>query len=259
MKWPDDYIPAGFTPYHIEDAGIIFNCDCRDILSYLPKVDLVLTDPLYGVTQNKWDDSKITLEVFDLIETPIVCTCQNPMTAELICRYKSRFKWSDIWEKSQATGFLNCKVMPLRKHEDIIVFCNGKMVFHPQIRGKSKDNIRPHGDTAASDNYGKFSNKRKRTIPLDQSYPQSIVKVNNSQNGYHPNEKPLGLLKYLVKSYSNKSHIILDPFLGSGTTAVAAKELGRRFIGIEISEEYCVIAVKRLRQGVFNFENREEK
>ena len=241
----------GLPKPYFDHAGItIYHADCRDILPHLDPVDLVLTDPNYGVTQNIWDNLKITKECFDLVTAPLVCTCQNPASAELIVRYKKRFKWSDVWEKTQAVGFLNCKVMPMRQHEDILVFASGKIPFYPQVMQKSKVNIRPHGKTAQSSNYGKFNEDRERTIKQDETYPRSIITFANCQNGLHPTQKPISLFQYLISSFSISGDTILDPFMGSGTTLVAAKELGRKAIGIEIEEKYCAIAVQRLAQEV---------
>jgi site-specific DNA-methyltransferase (adenine-specific) len=237
-------------PYYQDDYCTIYNADCREILPFLDPYDLVLTDPPYGVTQNGWDTFSTTIEVFDEIKTPIVCTCQNPATSELIVRYKNRFKWSDVWEKTQAVGFLNCKIMPMRQHEDIIVFASGKMPFYPQISKKNKLNIRPHSDTSMSTNYGKFKAERNRSIAADETYPRSIVTFSNSQEGMHPTQKPLKLFSYLILSFTLPSQTILDPFMGSGTTLRAAKDLNRKAIGIEIEEKYCEIAVDRLRQEV---------
>ena len=192
----------------------------------------------------------MTLEAFSNIEGPLVCTSQNPFSAELICKFRKRFKWSDVWEKTQAVGFLNAKVMPLRKHEDILVFCKGRMPYNPQIQKKAAENIRPHGDSAMSSNYGKFNEKRTRTIGQDQTYPQSIVRFANSQDGEHPTQKPVQMFRHLVLTYSNAGDLILDPFMGSGTTLRAAKDLGRKAIGIELEEKYCEIAARRLRQEV---------
>lgn len=240
-------------PYYQDDYATIYHGDCRWILPQIEKVDLVLTDPPYGVTQNKWDVTDAVFDVFDSVSCPIVCTSQNPFTAELICRYKDRFKWADVWEKTQAVGFLNAKVMPLRKHEDILVFCDGRMPYTPQITRKPALNIRPHGDTAQSSNYGTFKEKRMRTIGIDETYPQSIIRVPNCQEGDHPTQKPRPLFVYLLKTYANSTDIILDPFMGSGTTLRAAKDLGLQSIGIEIEERYCEIAAERLRQGVLAF------
>jgi site-specific DNA-methyltransferase (adenine-specific) len=240
-------------PYYSHNGIEIFHCDCREILKRLPNVDLLLTDPPYGVTQNAWDDTAAVFAVFDALNVPTVCTAQNPFTSELVCQYRKRFKWSDVWEKTQAVGFLNVSVMPMRKHEDILVFCEGRMPYTPQITDRPEENIRPHLNTAASSNYGSFKNERERTIPLDKTYPKSIVKFANSQDGDHPTQKPLELFNYLLLTYSFHGNTILDPFMGSGTTLVAAKNLGRKAIGIEIEEQYCEIAAKRLSQEVFEF------
>ena len=242
-------------PYYDHKGIQIYLGDCRDILPTLEPVDLVLTDPNYGVTQNSWDDLKTTIECFDMISCPLVCTCQNPASAELIVRYKKRFKWSDVWEKSLAVGFLNCKIMPLRKHEDILVFCNGRMPYYPIIEKKKVENIRPHGKTGPTSSYGKYNNERERTIPNDRTYPKSILKICNANHAdrVHPTEKPVKLFSYLAQTHTKATDIILDPFMGSGTTLVAAKQLGRKAIGIEIEEKYCEIAVRRLSQEMLPF------
>lgn len=247
-------------PYYDHNGITIYHGGCLEIMPHLPQVDLVLTDPPYGVTQNSWDKIEITQKAFDIImPCSLVFTCQQPSTSILIVKYLKYFKWSDVWHKSQAVGFLNVKVMPMREHEDILVFSKGRMTYIPQIKKKDPKNIRPHGDTAESSNYGRFNNKRKRTIGGDETYPKSIFYCENSQNGYHPNEKPIKLMNYLVKTFSNINDLILDPFMGSGTTLVAAKELGRNAIGIEFEEKYCEIAVRRLSQEVFNFKEHDEK
>lgn len=235
-------------PYYSEPGIEIYCGDCRDILPQLPKVNMItITDPLYGVTQNKWDDINITYGAFDQLNA-WVCTCQNPGSAKLIWRYIHLFKYSDVWEKTQAVGFLNCNKMPLRKHEDILIF--GNLPYNPQIKKKKPENVRPHGETALSDNYGKFKTKRVRTIPENMTYPTSVLKFENEQGTSHPTQKPIKLFKYLILTYSNDNDIILDCFMGSGTTLRAAKDLGRKAIGIEIEEKYCDIAVQRLKQQV---------
>lgn len=236
-------------PYYQDEACTIYHGDCREILPTLKPVDLVLTDPPYGVTQNKWDDRSVAFDFFDMIETPLVCTAQNPFSAQMICRYSNRFKWSDVWEKSQAVGFLNAKIMPLRQHEDILVFSNGKAKYFPKLTEKPAQDIRPNtGRTAVNNNYGKCGSNSDRDI--SKSYPRSVVRFKNSQERNHPTEKPIKLFSYLLEIYTELNDSILDPFMGSGTTLRAAKDLGRKAIGIELEEKYCEIAVERLRQEV---------
>lgn len=242
--------PVKIKPYYKDPAVTIYHGDCHEIVPQLGKFDLLLTDPPYGITKNGWDNFQSTVECFKLVKYPIVCTCQNPASAELIVKFKDRFKWSDIWEKTQAVGFLNCKIMPMRQHEDILVFAFGTIPFWPQIQRKPRVNIRPHGKTTMSDNYGKFNEERKRSIEKDETYPRSIVTFPNSQEGQHPTQKPISLFSYLIKSFTQEGQTILDPFAGSGTTGRAAKDLGRKCTMIEREEKYAEIAAKRMEQEV---------
>ena len=151
-----------------------------------------------------------------------------------------------MWEKTQAVGFLNCKVMPMRQHEDILIFADGKIPYWPQLMQKNRVNIRPHGKTAMSTNYGKFNAERERSIEQDETYPRSIVTFANSQEGQHPTQKPVPLFAYLVASYSQPGQTVCDPFMGSGTTGVAAVRLGRNFIGIERDADHYKTACDRI-------------
>ena len=224
MNWPDDYLIPGIEPYHVEDAGIIYNADCRDILPHLPKVDLVLTDPPYGIAHpcdfHKRGRSKLAKcsnyadvvgdnEPFDptwilALNIPAVLWGGNYYADKL----PSKSGWL-IWDKKrpeeldQATAELAWTN-----------FVKGARVFRYLWNGMIRAG---HDDLC------------------------------------HPTQKPVALMKWCLSLKWTPEGTVCDPFLGSGTTAVAAKELGRKFIGIEISEEYCAIAVKRLRQGVLNF------
>jgi len=246
-------------PYYSEDGITIYNADCRDVLPQLEPVDLVLTDPPYGVTRNEWDSFDFIpqwwLQMKRLAKNAIVLTAQQPFTSEMVIAGRDWFKWADVWHKTQSRGFLNAKVMPLREHEDILVFGPGRVTYNPQFTAKNRDNIRPVTPrTKLSDNYGSANLEWKREQPNDVSFPRSVVRFENSQDGQHPTQKPLSLFAYLLKTYSNPADAILDPFMGSGTTLRAAKDLGLKAIGIEIERKYCDIAVERLRQQAFSFE-----
>jgi site-specific DNA-methyltransferase (adenine-specific) len=143
--------------------------------------------------------------------------------------------------------------MPLRQHEDILVFCNGRMPYFPQIGDRVKENIRPHLDTVQTDSYGAYGEKRERTIKIDETYPRSVLKFANSQDGLHPTGKPLSLFSYLVRSYAAAGQTLCDPFMGSGTTLKAAKMMGCSAFGMEVEERYCEIAANRLSQEVMEF------
>lgn len=238
-------------PYYEHKGITIYHGDCLEIIPGLEPADLVLTDPPYGVTQNTWDNIEVTKAAFRLLmPTKLVTTCQQPSSSMLVVEFLKFFKWADVWHKSHSTGFLNAKIMPLRQHEDVLVFAKGRMLYNPQIQKKNSKNIRPHGDVGPSSNYGEFNQQRKRSIALDETYPRSIFYYEKSQKGYHVNEKPISLFSYLVLTYSDIGNTILDPFIGSGTTLVAAKDSGRRAIGIEKEEKDCEIAARRLQQEV---------
>jgi len=241
-------------PYYQHDGITIYHGDARDILPELEPVDLVLTDPPYGVTQNDWDSFDVC-EMWALLKnarpTTVVMTAQQPFTTDCINAARDWFKWADVWHKTQARGHLNAHVMPLREHEDVLVFAEAKATFNPVMSKKPKWNVRPVTPrTKQTGNYGNHGLDSERTASVNESFPRSVMQFANSQDGHHPTQKPLALFRLLVSQYSNASDTILDPFMGSGTTLVAAKLEGREAIGIELEERYCEIAANRLRQGV---------
>ena len=223
-----------------------------------PPFDAIIADMPYGTTQNEWDSvlqlSEVWLQYKRLIKSGggIVLTATQPFTSELVMSNKEWFKWEDVWRKSHATGHLNCKVMPLRQHENILVFGEGRITYNPQIEQKPMIDVRPSRKSAAkTSNYGAYHNNPETTIPLDMSYPRSVLEINSpnhGEKGLHPNQKPFALMAYLIRTYTNPEEIVLDNTMGSGTTLAAAQDEGRQAVGIELSEEYCKIAVERLRQ-----------
>jgi len=255
----NDHFPQMIEPYYSEDGITIYNADCRDVLPQLEPVDLVLTDPPYGVTQNKWDSFDFIpqwwLQIKRLAKNAVVLTAQQPFTSEMVIAGRDWFKWADVWHKTQARGHLNANVMPLREHEDILVFAPGAVTYNPQFSQKPAFNVRPNtARTKGTSNYGKHGLTSERTVDLQVSYPRSVVRFENSQEGQHPTQKPLALFAYLLRTFTNPADVILDPFMGSGTTLRAAKDLGLKAIGIEIERKYCDIAIERLRQQAFSFE-----
>ena len=162
------------------------------------------------------------------------------------------FRYELIWEKTKSTGFLDCAKRPLRSHENIITFGNIYNTYNPQktsgepwFRGRAK---RPKSNWGEQKEYVSNNESGMRE-------PKSVLLFNNpNNNNQHPTQKPLELLKYLVLTYSNNLQSILDPFMGSGTTLRAAKDLNRKAVGIELEEKYCEIAAKRMCQEALNFE-----
>jgi len=214
-------------------------------------VDMVLTDPPYGTTQCKWD-SVIDLELMwgeiKRVLKPrgvALLTAAQPFTSVLTCSNMSMFKYDLVWEKPNATGFLNAKKMPLRAHESILVFYDKLPTYNPQMthghkRKKSKRK------TVNSECYGKALSLSE--YDSTSRYPRSVkvVSSDKQKKSFHPTQKPVELMEYLINTYSNESDTVLDFAMGSGTTGVAAKKLNRSFIGIELDENYFNIAKDRI-------------
>ncbi len=243
-------------PYYETDLGKLYHGDCLEIIPHLEPVDLVLCDLPYGKTQNKWD-SIIDIDLLwaqynRLIKdrSTVVLTAMQPFASRLVSSNYKLFKWEDIWLKTRSTGHLNCNVMPLRQHENILIFGRGRVKYNPQIYRKPPEDIRPFSIRTNSDCYGEYQADHKRTIEQYEAYPRSVVKFNTPfherNSGLHPTQKPIGLFSYLIETYSDKENTVLDNCIGSGTTAIACERLDRRWIGIEIDEKYCEIAAKRI-------------
>lgn len=208
-------------------------------------INAIIADWPYNSTENVWD-SLIPLEPLwakckRVLKRSgvIVLTSTQPFTSMLVMSNHDWFKWEDVWRKSNVTGFLNCKVMPLRQHENILVFGNGKVTYNPQLEMKPAKDIRPSRQSSVGTPcYGQYESEAESTIPLEMSYPRSIINFNTTYHereaGLHPTQKPIGLLSYLIKTYTDKGDTILDNTMGSGSTGEAALRTGRRFIGIEL-------------------------
>jgi site-specific DNA-methyltransferase (adenine-specific) len=182
----------------------------------------------------------------------IVLTASQPFTSALVMSNVKDFKYDVVWHKTQATGHLNAKKMPMRSHETILVFASSAPTYNPQLQDKPLENIRPIGRRAASDCYGKFKESAERGIPMDKRYPQSVETFknpNHGEAGLHPTQKPVALMEYLIKTYTNPGELVLDNTMGSGTTGVACMNTGRRFIGIERDEKYFAICQERIHRA----------
>ena len=227
--------------------------DCLERMKEIPdgSVDMVLTDPPYGTTACKWDtviDLPLMWEQLKRVIKPngaIVMTACQPFTSALVMSNPEMFKYCWVWEKSLFTNFAMVKKQPAKKHEDIVVFYNKQPVFYPQmVKGT------PYTDKERSRTFGVINDampKKKAIKNTGTRYPSSVQKFSNGNNGnIHPTQKPVALMEYLIRTYTNEGETVLDFTMGSGTTGVAAKNLGRKFIGIELDQGYFDIAVKRI-------------
>jgi len=229
--------------------------DCLEIMPTIPdnSVDMILVDPPFGTTQNKWDsviDLPAMWQECRRIIKPnraMVFFATQPFTSMLVYHNMPMFKHDWAWRKPKGTGHLNAKIMPMRDKEDILVFSQGKPLYIPQMTVGTP--YKPKAGKNHTSNYGKFG--YDRTPNEGTRYPKQILEFGVVETGtVHPTQKPLPLLQYLVRTYTNKGDTVLDFTMGSGSTGVACLLEGRNFIGIEKDTEhgYFEIATNRMRE-----------
>jgi len=225
--------------------------DCLELMSSIPdgSVDMVLTDPPYGTTACKWD-TVIPLEPMwkqlKRVIKPngaIVMTASQPFTSILGASNVKGLRYSWVWQKTAATGHLNAKRMPMKNHEDILVFYGKQPTYNPQGIVPCNKEVRRGG------NGGCYGDSGKRNIQVQEGYPRTIQAIGSEGTTVHPTQKPVALMEYLIKTYTNEGETVLDFTMGSGTTGVACANLNRSFIGIELDPGYFKVAEKRLQQG----------
>ena len=234
----------------------IYNEDClvgmKDIAD--KSIDLVICDLPYGQTHNEWD-STIPMEPlwkeYKRVckeDTPIILFGQGMFTANLMISNREMWRYNLIWKKGGRTsGFLNAKRQPLRNHEDILVFYKKQPVYHPQMRLGQPLHGRGSGTHRfVNNNYGKYVESKDDRAGTTEKYPISILDFDRPHPPIHPTQKPIDLIAYLIRTYSDEGDTVLDNCMGVGTTALAAVKENRHFIGFETNIEYYTTANKRL-------------
>lgn len=229
----------------------LFEGDC---LKWLPtlaagSVDAIIADLPYGTTACEWDSiiplDKLWPQFKRLIKLggAVVLFGSQPFTSALVMSNPAWFKYCWVWKKSRATGFLDARKRPLNEVEDILLFSSGQTTYNPQMR-KGRIHARGAGSRAKPVGvYSKFIDKKT----FDDCYfPQRIIEFDSPVEQCHPTQKPVDLLSYLIRTYTNPGDLVLDCTMGSGTTGVAALQTGRRFIGIELDSAYFQIAHRRI-------------
>jgi site-specific DNA-methyltransferase (adenine-specific) len=225
--------------------------ECLDRMKEIPdgSVDMVMADLPYGTTQNKWD-SVIPLDMLwgeyqRVCKGAVVLTASQPFTSLLVASNLKSFKYAWVWEKGAATGHLNAKRMPMKLHEDILVF-GGEGNYKPQ-------GLQPFNEVVRRGNNGtNFGKSGTENFQEWTNYPRSIIRYPLEGKSVHPTQKPVALMEYLIKTYTNEGDTVLDNTMGSGTTGVACVNTGRNFIGIERDLDYFLIAQKRIRGAELN-------
>ena len=237
--------------------------DCLDVMQGIPdgSVDMVCTDPPYGTTACKWD-SVIPFEPMwaqlKRIVKPngaIVLMASQPFTSALVMSNVGMFRYDLKWIKTQATGFYNANRMPLRAHEDILVFYRSLPSYNPQ-KTAGEPYVQKRG--SASNVY----QGKDLSVTVNETgmrHPLSWRVFQRDADKTHPTQKPVALMEYLIKTYTNPGETVLDFTMGSGTTGVAAANTGRRFIGIERDPDYFTIASARVQKAQADAELKGQK
>ena len=233
----------------------LYNDDCFNILPKIEdkSVDLVVTDLPYNMTMNKWDACVINLQLLWQHYTRIVkdrgiiiLFGLGKFTSDLIqSSPKNYYRYSLVWDKRNPVGYLNANRQPMRQHEDILIFYKKAGTYNPQFTY-----AKPYRHTGSSQSSNYNTHFRCETNCGDgRRYPSSILSYSRDTHTIHPTQKPVALLEYLIKTYSNVNDTILDNCMGGGSTAIAANNLDRNFIGIEISKDYFQKCLERLRDA----------
>ena len=243
----------------------IYNMDCLEGMKQIPDgtIDAVICDLPYGVLNGEseggsWD----TIIPFEPLwaeyrrvckpTAAIVLFAQGMFTADLMHSNPKMWRYNLIWKKGdRASGFLNASRMPLRNHEDIVVFYDKLPTYNPQMRTGFPNHTRGHGGGKLKNGcYGKFDPWARSEVITTEKFPLSIIdiaKEHDVNKQFHPTQKPVDLLRYLVLTYTNEGDTVLDNCMGSGTTAIACIKERRHFIGFKLSKEYFDKAVRRIK------------
>ena len=235
----------------------LYNEDCSVAMDKMiengVKVDAIITDPPYGTTSCKWDSvipfDEMWLRLNKLIKPngAIVLFGSEPFSSALRMSNINNYKYDWMWEKSKATNFLNAKKQPLRAKENISIFYSKQPTYNPQMTNGMAYNKGVRKEQSRGDVYGAFSQVE---VKSDGSrYPRDVLYFKTAESEgktFHKTQKPVALMEYLIKTYTNEGEMVFDFTMGSGTTGVACKNLNRDFIGIELDKDYFNIAKDRI-------------
>ena len=245
----------------------LYNGDCLIEMDKIPdgSVDMILTDLPYGTTSCSWDEIipfEPLWEQYNRVikdNGAIVLTSTQPFTTKLINSNIDNFSYTWYWKKNTVTGFANAKKQPLRHIEDVVVFYKKPPTYNPQgvqrLNKVFKNGGNVGGETLRKDisesaNKGSLRTKGNEYVQEFTNYPKQLLSINAEPMTVHPTQKPVELLEYLIKTYTNKGEVVLDSTMGSGSTGVACKRTDRRFIGIELDKDYFKIAKERIDKPV---------
>lgn len=245
---------AAVKPTIQTDKYTLYLGDCLEVIQGMEEnsIDAIITDLPYGTTACTWDEIIPFEPMWEGVRHVLkpngvfVTTASQPFTSKLVMSNLEWFKYELVWNKKMVTNVANAKKQPLRSHENIVVFYEETHVYNPQYGSAGK----PFGKLSETSSEIITTSKLGTNYQVGVGYPKSILEYPRPNNltggGLHPTQKPIALYEYLIRTYTNPGEIVLDICFGSGTTGVAALQLGRRFIGCEIDLDYFEIARKRL-------------
>jgi site-specific DNA-methyltransferase (adenine-specific) len=231
--------------------------DCLELMKNIPdgSVDMILCDLPYGTTKCKWDciiDLKLMWLQYERIIKPngaILLTAQTPFDKVLGASNLKLLRYEWIWEKSSATGHLNAKKMPMKAHKNVLVFYKKNPIYNYQkTEGHKRKVSKAEHKVNCSESEVYNKGQKLTTYDSTERYPRSVLKFssNKQKSKLHPTQKPVELMEYLIKTYTNKNETVLDNCMGSGSTGVACVNTNRNFIGIEMDDNYFKIAEERI-------------
>ena len=240
----------------------IYNMDCLEGMDKMIeqgiKVDAIITDIPYGTTQNKWDTIIPFEEMWGRLKllrkdtTPIILFGNEPFSSKLRNSNSKEYKYDWIWIKEKGKGHLNAKKQPLRAYENICVFYKKQCIYNPQMReGEPYKRENCSKDKLNKGNYGGV-NESHTTISTGERYPLNTIYFQSLQRTIHPTQKPVELIEYLIKTYTNENDTVLDFTIGSGTTAIACINTNRNYIGFELDSTYFDLAENRIKEHTPN-------
>lgn len=237
----------------------LYNGDCLELMKNIPdsSIDMILADLPYGTTAAKWDTIipfKPLWEQYERVikdNGNIILTSSQPFTSNLIMSNPKLFRYEIIWEKERPTNILNMKKQIGKVHENILIFYKKSGIYNPIMEERNASKVPKGYDLTKLNNNGTelFNNKKfkySEDYDYTKKYPRSILYFIREKKGVHPTQKPVALLEYLIKTFSNENNTILDNTMGSGSTGVACINTKRKFIGMEINENYFNIAKNRI-------------
>ena len=236
----------------INEGVKLIHGDCLEVMKSIPdgSVDMILCDLPYGTTACKWD----TIIPFDALwheyervikdRGALVFTASQPFTSALVMSNPRLFRYEWIWEKDKPSNFATAKIQPMKYHESVLVFYKSKPKYNP-IKTLGKPNKSVGKGIRKGDDEHKKGEKVFYKNNDGMKYPRSVLKMNR-EVGLHPTQKPVALMEYFIKTYTDEGDVVMDNCMGSGTTGVACMNTGRRFIGIEKDDGYFEVAKKRI-------------